>query len=100
MFDKGDEHRFLESIRDKGKLLEALADENTLFTKEELTEIIHSQFFDDAQTLDLDLVDAVLIRIMLLDGIAITKDSLQANREQMIGQVFGEILGVDDATQH
>lgn len=69
VFSKDDGHCFLDSIRSKGKLLEALSNEDTVFTKEELTEIIHSQFFDDAQTLDLDLVDTVLIRMMLIDGI-------------------------------
>lgn len=96
----GDENSFLERIGNKGKLLEALADESQIFTKEELAEIIHNQFFNDESTLDLELVDAVLIRIMLLDGIKVTSDSLQSNREQMIRQVLKEILGVDNTACH
>ena len=100
MFYKGKDNRSADSITDKASLLEALADKNWVFTKEELVGILHNEFFDDATPLDLMVVDAVLMRIMLIDGVEVTEASLQANREQMIRQVFGEILGTGDTPKH
>ena len=69
-----------------------LADRNWSFTKEELDAIIRNEFFDDANPLDIELVDLVVTRTLLLKGIKPNDDLLQKEREKMISDVLRELL--------
>ena len=84
--------RGLASVQDKGELQTVLADRNWSFTKEELDAIIRNEFFDDANPLDIELVDLVVTRTLLLKGIQPNDDLLQKEREKMISDVLRELL--------
>ena len=79
-------------IEDKAALAQALTDQAHSFSREKLEEIIQNEFFNDDNPLDIDIVDAVLARLMLLDGIPLNEESLQRQREEMIYGVFKKIL--------
>ena len=79
-------------IEDKAELAQALADQAHPFNREELEGIIQNEFFNDDNPLDIDIVDAALARLMLLDGIPLNEESLQRQREEMIYGVFKKIL--------
>ena len=84
--------RGLASVQDKCELRTVLADRNWSFTKEELDAIIRNEFFDDANPLDIELVDLVVTRTLLLKGIQPNDDLLQKEREKMISDVLRELL--------
>lgn len=86
------EARSQESMIDKAALLEALADTDHPFTKDELEEIINREFFNDDNPLDADLVDAAVTRLLLLEGSALDEMTLQQERERMIYGVLKKIL--------
>ena len=77
---------------DKATLAQALANQGYSFSREELEEIIQNEFFNDDNPLDIDIVDAALARLMLLDGIPLNDETLQRQREEMIYGVFKKIL--------
>lgn len=79
-------------IEDKAALAQALADQGRSFNREELEDIIQNEFFNDDNPLDIDIVDAALARLMLLDGIPLNDETLQRQREEMIYGVFKKIL--------
>ena len=79
-------------IEDKAALAQALADQAHPFSREELEGIIQDEFFNDDNPLDIDIVDAALARLMLLDGIPLNDETLQRQREEMIYGVFKKIL--------
>ena len=79
-------------IEDKAALAQALADQGRSFSREELESIIQNEFFNDDNPLDIDIVDAALARLMLLDGIPLNDETLQRQREEMIYGVFKKIL--------
>lgn len=79
-------------IEDKAALAQALADQAHSFSREELESIIQNEFFNDDNPLDIDIVDAALARLMLLDGIPLNDETLQRQREEMIYGVFKKIL--------
>ena len=79
-------------IEDKATLAQALADQRRSFNREELEDIIQNEFFNDDNPLDIDIVDAALARLMLLDGIPLNDETLQRQREEMIYGVFKKIL--------
>lgn len=79
-------------IEDKAMLAQSLADQAHSFSREELEEIIQNEFFNDDNPLDIDIVDAALARLMLLDGIPLNDETLQRQREEMIYGVFKKIL--------
>ena len=79
-------------IEDKAALAQTLADQAHPFSREKLEEIIQNEFFNDDNPLDIDIVDAALARLMLLDGIPLNEKSLQRQREEMIYGVFKKIL--------
>ena len=79
-------------IEDTAALAQALADQAHSFSREELEGIIQNEFFNDDNPLDIDIVDAALARLMLLDGIPLNEETLQRQREEMIYGVFKKIL--------
>ena len=79
-------------IEDKAMLAQALADQGHSFSREELEDIIQNEFFNDDNPLDVDIVDAALARLMLLDGMPLNDETLQRQREEMIYGVFKKIL--------
>lgn len=85
-------NRGLELVQDKDELRTMLADKNWSFTNEELDAIIHNEFFNDANPLDIELVDLVVTRTLLLKGIQPNDDLLQREREKMISEVLRELL--------
>lgn len=88
-------NRVQKGQKEKECLLERLGDIGQPFSEEELTQIIRNEFFNDNNPLSTEIVDAALLRTMLLDGEPISKESLQTRRESMIKGVFREILGMD-----
>ncbi len=84
--------RRLESVQDKDELRTMLTDKNWSFTAEELDAIIHNEFFNDANPLDIELVDLVITRALLLKGMQPNDDLLQKEREEMISEVLRELL--------
>lgn len=82
----------LESVLDKDELQAMLADKDWSFTAEELDAIIHNEFFNDANPLDIELVDLVITRVLLLKGMQPNDDLLQKEREKMISEVLRELL--------
>ena len=85
-------NRNLKSVLEKGELRAMLADKSWSFTAEELDAIIHNEFFNDANPLDIELVDLVVTRTLLLKGIQPNDDLLQKEREKMISEVLRELL--------
>ena len=79
-------------IMDRAALLQILGDTDRMFSKDELTDIISDQFFNDATPLDVELVDAVLARMLLLDGVRLDEASMQHQRESIIYGVLKRIL--------
>lgn len=79
-------------IEDKATLAQALADLGHLFSREYLEEIIQNEFFNVDNPLDIDIVDAALARLMLLDGMPLNEETLQRQREEMIYGVFKKVL--------
>ena len=77
---------------DKKALLQKLNDPVHAFSQAELDAIIHDEFFNDAQPMDSDIVDAALTRRMQLNGIAFDELSVQKERERMIYDVLKEIF--------
>lgn len=86
------EARSQESMIDKAALLEALADTDHPFTKNELEEIINNEFFNDDNPLDTDLVDAVVARMLLLEGTTLDEAVMQQGRERMIYGMLKKML--------
>ena len=54
----------------KDALKQALADDNLPFSMDDLQKIIDSEFFDDNNSMDADLIDAASRRIAVLKGIS------------------------------
>lgn len=54
----------------KDALKQALADDNLPFSMDDLQKIIDSEFFDDNNPMDADLIDAASRRIAVLKGIS------------------------------
>jgi hypothetical protein len=79
-------------IIDRAALLQILGDTDRMFSKDELTDIISDQFFNDATPLDAELVDAALARMLLVDGIKLDETAIQRERERMIYGVLKRIL--------
>lgn len=79
-------------IENKAVLAQALADQTHSFNREELEEIVQNEFFNDDNPLEIDIVDAALARLILLDGIPLNEKTLQRQREEMIYGVFKKIL--------
>ena len=77
---------------DKASLLKALADTDHPLTKDELEAIIENEFFNDDNSLDIDLVDAAVMRMLLLEGVELNEATLQQERERMIYGVLKKIL--------
>lgn len=77
---------------DKKTLLHKLNDSSHAFSQAELDAIIHDEFFNEAQPMDSDIVDAALTRRMQLNGIAFDDLSVQKERERMIYEVLKEIF--------
>ena len=79
-------------IMDYATLMQALEDTDRTFSKDELTDIINDQFFNDATPLDAELVDAAIARMLLLDGVALDEASMQRQRKSVIYGVLKRIL--------
>ena len=78
--------------QEKATLLEALKDKAHLFTKDELEAIINNEFFNDENSLDANLVDAAIARMILLEGADPNEATLQQARESMICNVLKKLL--------
>ena len=81
-----------QMIITQAELLQALANTEREFSRVELTRIINNQFFNNRLSLNADLVDAAIARILLLDGVTLDEASLQRERERMIYGVLSKIL--------
>lgn len=78
--------------QEKTALLNKLKDLTWAFTKDELEAVINNEFFNDENSLNTDLVDAAVSRLLLLEGIDLNEATLQQARENMISGVFKRIL--------
>lgn len=88
----GKENCSEQEIPSQSELLKALEDTDQAFSRDELTRIINDQFFNDEIPLDIDLVDAAVVRMLLLDGVALNEVNLQRERERMIYGILKNIL--------
>lgn len=79
-------------IMDRAALLQILGDTDRMFSRDELTDIISDQFFNDATPLDVALVDAAIARMLLIDGVELNQVSMQRERESLIYGVLKRIL--------
>lgn len=82
----------LEAVKDKAEMRGMLADSDWAFSKDELEALIHNEFFNDANPLDMELVDMVVTRMLLFEGIQPDADTLQKAREEMISGVLRKLL--------
>lgn len=89
---KGKEKRLAPSLTDKAAIREIIEDKEWEFTRAELQMIIHREFFEDENPLDMELIDAAVTRLLLLEGIEINADILQREREKMIHDVLKEVF--------
>ena len=85
-------NRNLKSVLEKGELRAMLADKSWSFTAEELDAIIHNEFFNDANPLDIELVDLVITRALLLKGCSRMMTFCRRNGKKMISEVLRELL--------
>ena len=81
-----------QEISSQTELLKALEDTDREFSRDELTRIINNQFFNDELPLDVDVVDAAVVRMLLLDGVTLNEMTLQRERERMIYGILKNIL--------
>lgn len=88
----GDKKQPAPELTDKAAIRAIMADTEWEFTRAELQEIIHREFFEDENPLDAGLVDAAIARLLILDGIDLNADTLQRERERMIYGILKEIL--------
>ena len=79
-------------MTDKASIRKMIPDMKWEFSRAELQEIIHREFFDDENPLDAGLVDAAIARLLILDGIDLQADTLQRERERIIYGILKEIL--------
>lgn len=86
------ENRPAPDLTDKAAIRAIIADIEWEFTRAELQEIIHREFFEDENPLDAGLVDTAVARLLLMDGIELNADTLQREREKMIYGVLNEIF--------
>ncbi len=82
----------MHEITGKEALKSALADMDWEFSKDELSNIIENEFFNDENELDTALVDLAIARTLLLDGVSLDEATLQQERERMIYGVLKRIL--------
>jgi len=88
----GDERRPAPELTDKASIRKMIPDMKWEFSRAELQEIIHREFFDDENPLDAGLVDAAIARLLILDGIDLQADTLQRERERIVYGILKEIL--------
>lgn len=88
----GDKKLPAPELTDKSAIRKIMSDMEWEFTRAELQEIIHREFFEDENPLDAGLVDAAIARLLILDGIDLNADTLQRERERMIYGILKEIL--------
>ena len=73
----GKENRPVPDLADKAAIRAIIADTEWEFTRAELQEIIHREFFEDKNPLDAGIVDAAVARLLLLDGVELNANTLQ-----------------------
>lgn len=88
----GDHKRPAPELTDKVAIRKIIPDMEWEFTRAELQEIIHREFFEDANPMDAGLVDAAIARLLILDGIELNADTLQRERERIVYGILKEIL--------
>ena len=91
----GKENRPVPDLADKAAIRAIIADTEWEFTRAELQEIIHREFFEDKNPLDAGIVDAAVARLLLLDGVELNANTLQRERERMICGVLKEIFKLE-----
>ena len=84
------------ALNDKAGLRSIIADTDWEFTRDELQQIIHNEFFLDENPLDAGLVDVAIARLMLMEGIDLTADAIQQERERMIYGILHEIFNLQN----
>ncbi len=88
----GKENRPVPDLADKLAIRAIIADTEWEFTRAELQEIIHREFFEDENPLDAGLVDAAIARQLILDDIDLNADTLQRERERMVCCILNKIF--------
>lgn len=78
--------------RRKENLQAQLADMTNSFTQAELQAIIHGEFFDDRNSLNVEIVNAALMRLIRLKGLDPDDAMLQNERELLVYNVLKQIL--------
>ena len=91
----GNENRPAPDSTDKAAIRAIIADTEWEFTRAELQQISHREFFEDENPLDAGLVDTAVARLLLMDGIELNANTLQREREKMIYDVLKEIFKLE-----
>ena len=77
---------------ERGILKSRLNDLNCVFDKNQLQTIISDEFLQDDQQLDIEIVDAALKRLLLLNGVEPTEAAILEERKRMIRRILEAIF--------
>ena len=78
----------ITDVPDKTTLRKMLGDYRWTFSIAELQAIIQNEFFNDENTLDAELVDAALTRLLCMYGKSTDEETMKREREALIRAVL------------
>ena len=84
----------ITDVPDKTTLREMLGDYRWTFSIAELQAIIQNEFFNDENTLDAELVDAALTRLLCMYGKSTDEETMKREREALIRAVLRKATGI------
>lgn len=82
----------ITDVPDKTTLREMLGDYRWTFSIAELQAIIQNEFFNDENTLDAELVDAALVRLLRMYGKKVDKTGIQRERELLVCDLLRRLV--------
>ena len=84
----------ITDVPDKTTLRKMLGDYRWTFSIAELQAIIQNEFFNDENTLDAELVDAALTRLLCMYGKSTDEATMKREREALIRAVLRKATGI------
>lgn len=91
---KDEKWQMMADMPNRAILREMLADSHWTFSIAELEAIIQNEFFDDANALDAELVDAALTRLLCMYGKSTDEETMKREREALIRAVLRKATGI------
>ena len=82
----------ITDVPDKTTLRKMLGDYRWTLSIAELQAIIQNEFFNDENTLDAELVDAALVRLLRMYGKKVDKTGIQRERELLICDLLRRLV--------